>query len=125
MRRLLKIGKWLLALVIFAIAAAAGALYLSPPELICVAAGYSAKIVCSNVFIAGRDPGTVLEVDVQAPGHWILEYILVGRRPPGKDRHGRAARHFRQAYGRGARRFRLHLGPGRQARGCAARFQPS
>ena len=42
-----------------------------------MAAGYSAKIVCSNVFIAGRDPETVLEVDVQAPGHWILEYILV------------------------------------------------
>jgi CubicO group peptidase (beta-lactamase class C family) len=77
MRRLLKIGKWLLALVIFAIAAAAGALYQSPPELIRVAAGYSAKIVCSNVFIAGRDPDTVLKVDVQAPGHWILKYILV------------------------------------------------
>ena len=59
------------------VAAAAGALYQSPPELIRVAAGYSAKIVCSNVFIAGRDPDDVLKVDVQAPGHWILEYILV------------------------------------------------
>jgi CubicO group peptidase (beta-lactamase class C family) len=77
MRRLVKIGKWLLALMIFAVAAAAGALYQSPPDLIRVAAAYSAKIVCSNVFIAGRDPGTVLEVDVQAPGHWILKYILV------------------------------------------------
>jgi CubicO group peptidase (beta-lactamase class C family) len=75
MRLLLKIVKWALALAIVAVAAVAGWLYTSPPELIRVAAGYSAKIVCSNVFIAGRDPDTVLEVDVQAPGHWILEYI--------------------------------------------------
>src|SRR5215203_4551169 len=75
MTLLLKLGKWALALAILVVMAAAGWLYTSPPELIRVAAGYSAKIVCSNVFIAGRDPETVLEVDVQAPGHWILRYI--------------------------------------------------
>ena len=55
-----------------AIAGAAGWLYFAPPELIRVAAGYSAKIVCSNVFIAGRDADEVLRVDVQAPGHPLL-----------------------------------------------------
>jgi CubicO group peptidase (beta-lactamase class C family) len=77
MRSILKVGKWLLALVIFAVAAAAGWLYQSPPELIRVAAGYSAKIVCSNVFIASRDADKVLRVDVQAPGHWILKYMSI------------------------------------------------
>ena len=74
---LLKIGKWLLALIIFAVAALAGWAYQSPPELIRVAAGYTAKIVCSNVFIAGRDPDEVLTIDVQAPGHWLLGYMTV------------------------------------------------
>ena len=77
MRMLLKIGKWLLALVIFAVAALAGWTYKSPPELFKVGAGYSAKIVCSNVFIAGRDPDEVLRIDVQAPGHWLLGYMGV------------------------------------------------
>src|SRR5262245_5395391 len=77
MRRLLRIAKWLLALVIFAIAAAIGWIYESPPQLFRVASGYSAKIVCSNVFIAGRDPDQVLAVDVQAPGHPLLKFVTV------------------------------------------------
>ena len=72
---LLKVGKWLLAVVIFTVAAAAGWAYQSPPELFKVGAGYSAKIVCSSVFVAGRDPDEVLRIDVQAPGHWLLGYI--------------------------------------------------
>src|SRR4029453_7465085 len=55
----------------------AGWTYKSPPELFKVGAGYSAKIVCSNVFIAGRDPDEVLRIDVQAPGHWLLGYMGV------------------------------------------------
>ena len=62
---------------IVAVAAARRLALSSPPELIRVGAGYSAKIVCSNVFIAGRDPDEVLEVDVQAPGHPLLEYMDV------------------------------------------------
>ncbi len=42
-----------------------------------VATNYSAKIVCSNVFLAGRDPIEVQNVDVQAGGHPILGYINV------------------------------------------------
>jgi CubicO group peptidase (beta-lactamase class C family) len=42
-----------------------------------VGANYSAKIVCSNVFLAGRDPDEVLRVDVQAPGVAILHLMRV------------------------------------------------
>jgi CubicO group peptidase (beta-lactamase class C family) len=52
-------------------------LYLRPPELIRVGASYSAKMVCSNVFIAGRDAGRVLAEDVQAPGHPLLRLMRV------------------------------------------------
>lgn len=77
MRRLLRIAKWVLALVVLAICAATGWMYVSPPELFRVGSGYSAKIVCSNVFIAGRDPEQVLAVDVQAPGHPLLKLMRV------------------------------------------------
>ncbi len=69
--------KWIFRGFIVLIAAAAGWLYLSPPELIRVGAGYSAKIVCSNVFLAGRDATQVLAQDVQAPGHPILKLMRV------------------------------------------------
>src|SRR4051812_26369710 len=77
MRIILKVVKWLLALVVLASVALAAWLYVAPPELIRVGSGYSAKIVCSNVFIAGRDAGEVLAVDVQAPGHPLLKLMKV------------------------------------------------
>ncbi|MER9369256.1 beta-lactamase family protein [Mesorhizobium sp. M0518] len=77
MRIVVKIVKWLLGLIVLAIAALFGWLYIAPPELIRVGSGYSAKIVCSNVFIAGRDPNEVLAVDVQAPGHPLLRLMRV------------------------------------------------
>ncbi|MGO4834776.1 serine hydrolase domain-containing protein, partial [Rhizobiaceae sp. 2RAB30] len=52
-------------------------LYFAPPALIRVASGYSAKMVCSNVFIVGREAGQVLALDVQAPGHPILKLMHV------------------------------------------------
>lgn len=48
-------------------------LWLAPPDLLRVGTGYAAKIVCSNVFLAGRDAGDVLADDVQAPGHPLLK----------------------------------------------------
>ncbi len=42
-----------------------------------VGANYSAKIVCSNVFLAGRDPDEVLRSDVQAPGVALLRLMRV------------------------------------------------
>jgi CubicO group peptidase (beta-lactamase class C family) len=69
--------KWLLVLAVAAVAGLAGWLYLAPPDLIRVASGYTAKMVCSNVFVAGRDARQVLAVDVQAPGHPVLGYLSV------------------------------------------------
>ena len=77
MRAVVKFIKWLLGLVILAVVALFAWLYLAPPELIRVGSSYSAKIVCSNVFIAGRDPNQVLAVDVQAPGHPLLRLMKV------------------------------------------------
>ncbi|ESZ23555.1 serine hydrolase [Mesorhizobium sp. L2C084A000] len=77
MRIVVKIVRWLLGLIVLAVAALFAWLYIAPPELIRVGSGYSAKIVCSNVFIAGRDPNEVLAVDVQAPGHPLLRLMRV------------------------------------------------
>ncbi|MEO6396428.1 MAG: serine hydrolase [Devosia sp.] len=65
--------------VAVAIVAAALAVWLlvAPPDILRVAGGYAAKIVCSSHFIAGRDPAEVLAVDVQAPGHPILKLVSV------------------------------------------------
>jgi CubicO group peptidase (beta-lactamase class C family) len=52
-------------------------LWLKPPALLRVGANYAAKIVCSNVFLAGRNPEEVLRVDVQAPGIAILKLMHV------------------------------------------------
>jgi CubicO group peptidase (beta-lactamase class C family) len=56
---------------------AALALWIKPPEILRVGANYSAKIVCSNVFLAGREPEEVLRTDVQAPGISLLRLMRV------------------------------------------------
>jgi CubicO group peptidase (beta-lactamase class C family) len=53
------------------------ALWLRPPDLLRIGASYAAKIVCSNVFLADRDPAEVLRDDVQAPGVWLLRLVRV------------------------------------------------
>lgn len=77
MRLVLKFAAWLLGLAVLAVLGLAVWLYVAPPALIRVGAGYAAKIVCSNVFLAGRDADEVLRVDVQAPGHPLLRLISV------------------------------------------------
>ncbi len=54
-----------------------GAVWLAttPPDLLRVGDGYAAKIICSNTFLAGRDPQAVLSEDVQAPGNPALKLI--------------------------------------------------
>ena len=69
--------KTLGGLVAAALAGLVGWLALFPPELLKVGDGYAAKIVCSNVFLAGRDPQEVLAQDVQAPGHPLLKLVRV------------------------------------------------
>ncbi len=77
MRILVRFIKGAVVLLLVVVVALAGWLYFAPPQLIRVGTGYSAKIVCSNVFLAGRDPQEVMAVDVQAPGHPLLGYITV------------------------------------------------
>jgi CubicO group peptidase (beta-lactamase class C family) len=63
----------LLALLVIAVLV----LWIRPPDLLRIGANYSAKITCSNVFLAGRDPDQVLRDDVQAPGISILKFMKV------------------------------------------------
>ncbi len=84
MRILGKLLKWLVVLAVAVAAGVAGWLLFSPPALIRVATAYSAKIVCSNQFLAWRDGQEVLALDVQAPGHPILKYISVDVDPAGR-----------------------------------------
>jgi CubicO group peptidase (beta-lactamase class C family) len=65
------------AALVLLIAALAFALWIKPPDLLRVGANYSAKIVCSNVFLASRDPEEVLRSDVQAPGVALLRLMRV------------------------------------------------
>lgn len=73
-----KLVKWALrsvvALVVI-LGLGAGWVIAFPPELLRVGTGYAAKIICSNVFIAGRDADDVLRDDVQAPGHPLLKLV--------------------------------------------------
>ena len=64
-------------MLVLLVAALAVLVWFKPPALLRVGANYSAKIVCSNVFLAGRDPEEVLRVDVQAPGISILKLMRV------------------------------------------------
>ncbi len=57
--------------------ACAFALWVRSPDLLRVGANYSAKIVCSNVFLAARDPDEVLRTDVQASGIGLLRLMRV------------------------------------------------
>ena len=75
MKTVLRIVIGLAAVVVLLVAGAVLYLVVAPPELLRVATGYAAKTVCSNVFLAGRDPDEVLAVDVQAPGHPVLKFV--------------------------------------------------
>ena len=76
----MKLGKVVRGTAVTLVLVLAGllaALWLRPPDLLRVGASYAAKIVCSNVFLAGRDPDEVLRVDVQAPGVRLLRLMRV------------------------------------------------
>jgi CubicO group peptidase (beta-lactamase class C family) len=70
-----KIAKWAIAVLVIVVIAAAAWLYFAPPALIRVATAYSAKMVCSNAFLASRLSDQVMSIDVQAPGHPLLGYV--------------------------------------------------
>lgn len=70
-------AKILAGAIVFFVLSIIAYLVIAPPDLLRIASNFSAKIVCSNVFLAGRDPVEVQNVDVQAGGHPILGYINV------------------------------------------------
>lgn len=75
MRRFYRLAAWTLSLLVVIIVVAASWLIVSPPALLSVGSGYAAKIVCSSVFVSGRDARQVLAEDVQAPGHPLLRLM--------------------------------------------------
>lgn len=75
MRRFYRLAAWTLSCLVLAVLVGASWIIVSPPSLLSVGSGYAAKIVCSNVFIAGRDADEVLARDVQAPGHPLLKLM--------------------------------------------------
>ncbi|MGL4404338.1 MAG: serine hydrolase, partial [Notoacmeibacter sp.] len=73
----MRILKWISVSFLALIVAAYSYLIVSPPELLRVGTGYSAKMICSSVFVSGRNAEEVLKVDVQAPGHPLLKLVRV------------------------------------------------
>ncbi|WP_439616347.1 serine hydrolase domain-containing protein [Shinella sp.] len=75
MRRFYRLAAWVLSVLALVVLVGASWLIVSPPALLSVGSGYAAKIVCSSVFVSGRDPAQVLAEDVQAPGHPLLKLM--------------------------------------------------
>ena len=69
--------RWAFALLLVVVAGLALWLWQAPPALVRIGAGYTAKVVCSGVFVSGRAAEEVLQVDVQAPGHPLLRLMRV------------------------------------------------
>jgi CubicO group peptidase (beta-lactamase class C family) len=63
-RALTRSLKFLATIVLLGIFALVGWLTFSPPDGLLSASAYAAKMVCSNVFIAGRDKNAVIATDV-------------------------------------------------------------
>jgi CubicO group peptidase (beta-lactamase class C family) len=80
-RRIALLSSAIAALIAALIGALFIALWARPPELLRVGANYAAKMVCSNVYLAGRDPAEVLRDDVQAPGAFLLRLMRVSVDP--------------------------------------------
>lgn len=77
MRLVLRLAKLSLVFLALLLVACFVWLHATPPALLRVGSGYAAKIVCSNVFLAGRAPAEVLSEDVQAPGNPLLRLMRV------------------------------------------------
>jgi hypothetical protein len=75
MRRFYRLAAWALSVLALVLVVGASWLIVSPPALFSVGSAYAAKIVCSSVFVSGRNADRVLAEDVQAPGHPLLRYM--------------------------------------------------
>jgi hypothetical protein len=65
MRLVLKMFKFLVAIVLLGILGLSGWLTFSPPDGLLSASAYAAKMVCSNVFVSKRDAAAVIQTDVE------------------------------------------------------------
>jgi len=65
MRRIRKFSIVVIAIVVLGVSGISGWLIFSPPDLLLVATGYAANMVCANVFIAKRDADAVIATDVE------------------------------------------------------------
>jgi CubicO group peptidase (beta-lactamase class C family) len=77
MRRVLKLFKFLVAIALLGILGLSGWLTFIPPEGLLSATAYTAKMVCSNVFIAKRDADAVIGTDVQFALHRIVKRMKI------------------------------------------------
>jgi len=77
MRRLKKVLGYSIALMVLTFICVFAYLIVVPPTLLQVGAAYSSKIVCSSTFVSGRDPSSVFEIDVQAPGNPLLKGYFI------------------------------------------------
>lgn len=68
--------RWLFSALCL-VAAAAAVVFVAPPALLRVGANYAAKIVCSNVFIAQRDLSSIIDDDLEAPGHPLFKTVRI------------------------------------------------
>ena len=75
--RLVRVASLAFAVTAASLAALLMVFWFRPPELIRVGANFTAKMVCSNVFLASRDADEVLKSDVQAPGHPLLKLMRI------------------------------------------------
>ena len=73
----MRLARTLLAASVAIVGGGLLALHEFPPPLLRVGANFAAEIVCSNVYLAGRDPQAVLRTDVQAPGLAVLRWMRV------------------------------------------------
>jgi CubicO group peptidase (beta-lactamase class C family) len=72
---LFKILRRLFAVTALALVGLAAWAYLAPPMVSRIAAGFTAKMLCSNVFLTERDPQDVLAQDVQSVGNPALKLM--------------------------------------------------
>lgn len=75
MRMIRRILAWVIVILIVAAGGATFWLKQSQPAFLRVAVNYAAKVVCSNVFVAGRAVDDILATDVQAPGNPVFWFM--------------------------------------------------
>jgi CubicO group peptidase (beta-lactamase class C family) len=77
MRRALKFFGFLATVVVLGILGLSGWLAIFRRDALEIGSAYAAKTICSNVFMANRDVGSILRTDLLALGHPIFHLIKI------------------------------------------------